>query len=43
MEGTAYPAMFLLTGDHDEHLAPFHSFEFSAALRHAQAGTAPIL
>ncbi len=41
--GTHYPAMFIVTGDHDARVMPAHSFKFAAALQAAQAGSAPIL
>ncbi len=41
--GTAYPPTLVLTGDHDDRVAPGHSFKFAAALQAAQGGDAPIL
>ncbi len=41
--GTYYPAMFVVTSDHDVRVAPLHSYKFGAALQAAQAGPAPIL
>ncbi len=41
--GTAYPATMVTTGDHDDRVVPAHSFKFTAALQHAQGGSAPIL
>ena len=41
--GTDYPAVLVVTGDHDTRVAPWHSFKFLAALQAAQAGPAPAL
>ena len=41
--GTRYPAMMVITGDHDTRVMPMHSFKFVAALQSAQAGPAPVL
>lgn len=41
--GTAYPAVMIATGDHDDRVYPAHSFKFAAALQAAQSGPAPVL
>jgi prolyl oligopeptidase len=40
---TRYPAVFVVTSDHDVRVAPLHSYKFAAALQQAQGGEAPIL
>jgi prolyl oligopeptidase len=41
--GTSYPASLILTGDHDDRVAPAHSYKFGAELQHDQASDAPVL
>ncbi len=41
--GTAYPATFVTTADHDDRVVPGHSFKFAAALQAAQGGAPPVL
>jgi prolyl oligopeptidase len=41
--GTAYPATFITTADHDDRVVPAHSFKFAAALQKAQGGPEPVL
>jgi prolyl oligopeptidase len=42
-QGTRYPPIMVITGDHDARVMPAHSFKFAAALQAAQTGPAPVL
>ncbi|HEY0480006.1 MAG TPA: prolyl oligopeptidase family serine peptidase [Kofleriaceae bacterium] len=41
--GTRYPAVMIVTADHDVRVAPLHSYKLAAALQAAQAGPAPVV
>jgi prolyl oligopeptidase len=38
-----YPAVLVTTADTDDRVVPGHSFKYTAALQHAQAGSKPHL
>jgi prolyl oligopeptidase len=42
-EGTQYPAVLVVTADHDDRVVPAHSFKFLARLQACQAGAEPVL
>ena len=41
--GTKYPPTLVTTADHDDRVFPAHSFKYTAAMQHAQAGKEPVL
>jgi prolyl oligopeptidase len=42
-KGTCYPPTLITTADHDDRVAPWHSYKFAAALQAAQVCSNPIL
>jgi prolyl oligopeptidase len=42
-KGTCYPPTLITTADHDDRVAPWHSYKFAAALQAAQGCPNPIL
>ena len=43
VEGSCYPPTLVTTGDHDDRVAPWHSYKFAAALQHGQGCDNPVL
>jgi prolyl oligopeptidase len=41
-EGTHYPAVLMLSSDHDDRVDPMHARKFTAALQWAAASAAPV-
>jgi prolyl oligopeptidase len=43
VKGTKFPAVLVMTADHDDRVVPGHSFKYAAAMQAAQGGPRPIL
>jgi prolyl oligopeptidase len=41
--GTKYPPILVTTADHDDRVVPAHSFKYTATMKAAQGGDAPVL
>jgi prolyl oligopeptidase len=42
-QAAAFPAVMVMTGDHDDRVFPAHSFKYTAELQRVQAAVAPVL
>ncbi len=42
-EGACYPPILITTADHDDRVVPSHSYQYAAALQHAQGCENPVL
>jgi len=42
-KGAKYPAVMVMTADHDDRVVPGHSFKYAAMLQSCQGGDQPVL
>ncbi len=42
-ENTSFPAVLVITGDHDDRVVPAHSFKYIATLQEKHSGTNPVM